>query len=108
MSLGPKACGALGAAIGAECIGYTLYMVHNEGRFSLYLRLIGPVALVLGLAFLLAFLALPLEKLVKPTEIDGRLDYNLRNPSYTSLGWFLFILGFACSGLFFVYLKYGL
>ncbi|HSQ58755.1 MAG TPA: hypothetical protein VLM40_23740, partial [Gemmata sp.] len=76
MSFGPKAGGALGAAIGAGAIGFTLYMAHSEGQFSLYACLIGPVALVLGLGFL----SIPIDRLVKPIEIDGRKDYNLRNP----------------------------
>src|SRR4051812_2068081 len=102
MSLGPKAGGALGAALGAGLTGFTLYMAHNEGRFSLYACLIGPVAFVLGMAFLV----LPVDKLVKPTEIEGRKDYNLRNPSYTPLSWVLTIVGLACGGLLFAYLKY--
>jgi hypothetical protein len=104
MAVGPKVGGAIGVVIGAGCTGYTLYTAHNDGWFSLYMCLLGPAVFVLGLAFL----ALPLDKLVIPTEVDGRREYDLRNPKYTTLGVCLLVLGFAASGLFFLYLKYGM
>jgi len=78
--------------------------VHHEGQFSLALCLIGPIVFVTSLALLL----LPLNQLFVPTESDGKLDYNLRNPSYTPLGRMILVLGAIASGLYFLYLKYGL
>lgn len=102
--LPPKIGGALGLVLGAGATGYTWHTAHTDGHFSMALCLAGPAIFVISLAFVL----LPLRKLVVPTEVDGRLDYNLRNPKYTALGMVFLVLGFVASGLYFVYLKYGM
>ena len=103
MNIGLKAGGTLGIVLGGGLSGFTWYSAHHDGQFSLYVALLAPLLFVWGLALVI----LPIQRLVIPQEIDGKLDYNLRHPKYTPLGWGVMLCGAAAGGLFSLYLKFG-
>lgn len=101
--MSPKVGGVLGVIFGVAMTALAWYAAHNEGKIYLFACLIGPAVL----PFSIALVALPPGYLMRPKEVDGRVEYDTRNPSYTPLGFILFAVGLALGGLLFAYLKYG-
>lgn len=98
-----KLGGVLGVVAGLVLTGVAWQAAHDEGKIYLLACIIGPTIL----QFSIALVALPPGYLMRPREVDGRVEYDTRNPTYTPLGLGLFALGLAAGGLLYVYLKYG-
>src|SRR5438876_8387892 len=100
----PKTSGVIGIIIGIVCIGIAWHVAQDEGRIMLFPCLLGPAVLPISVAFVV----LPVRRLLIPEETEGGLVYDLRNSAYTPLGKGLMALGFVASGLFFLCLKYAI
>jgi hypothetical protein len=102
--MSPRIGGVLGILLGLACIGFAWYLAQNEGKIYFFPCLLGPAIL----PYSLALVALPPNWVMRPKEIDGRIEYDTRNPSYTPFGIVLIVIGLACAGGFYVFLRYGL
>jgi hypothetical protein len=103
MSMTPAARGVFGIIFGVACIAIAVYFARTEGSIYLFPCLAGPCAIPISIATL----ALPVEKLYRPTEVNGRLVYDTGGTKMTPLGYGLLALGLAGGGLLFLALNGG-
>jgi hypothetical protein len=99
----PATRGIFGIGLGIFMIALTVYFAHTRGAIYLLPCLLGP--LLLPISF--GLLVLPVEKLYKPTEIDGKVVYDTAGKSHTPLGWGLIVAGLIGSGALYLFLTEG-
>ena len=90
-----KTYGVIGSFLGGVLTAVGLYLALQEREVYVVLTLLGPAFLVTGLAYLL----FPIEKLLRPKEVEGKLVYSLGYDKYTALGWLVNLLGPTSGGL---------
>jgi hypothetical protein len=100
-----KASEVVAVLLGVGLIGLAYSDVSSiQGAFLFLVAcLVGSVVTV----FNLAALVLPPARLLRPRVVNGEVEFDTRDPSYTPLAWGLHVFGVATGGALYAVLRGG-